>query len=92
MIQLRLSIFIFLIALILSLSAEVIYQGTTIETQAHTIQEQLGQAVGPDATPQPPKALIPPVVEPKEPKALIPPIGPEQPQSFTDQRRWQKEL
>ena len=79
MIQLRLSIFIFLIALILSLSAEVIYQGTTIETQAHTIQEQLGQAVGPDATPQPPKALIPP-------------IGPEQPQSFTDQRRWQKEL
>ena len=73
----RPSIFILWIAMSLALSGEVLYQATTIETQAHTIKEQLGQAIGPDATPLP------------RPKA---PVGPEAPQSFVDQRRWQRTL
>jgi hypothetical protein len=48
----RPSIFILWIAMSLALSGEVLYQATTIETQAHTIKEQLGQAIGPDATPR----------------------------------------
>ena len=73
----RPSIFILWIALSLALSGEVLYQATTIETQAHTIKEQLGQAIGPDTTPLP------------QPKT---PVGPEEPKSFVDQRRWQRAL
>ena len=75
----RPSIFILWISMSLALSGEVLYQATTIETQAHTIKEQLGQAIGPDSTPLPPKPLVPPV-------------GPEKPKTFTDQRRWQRAL
>jgi hypothetical protein len=77
--EIRPSIFILWVAMTLALCGEVIYQSVTIETQAHTILEQLGLAVGPDATPLPPKALVPPV-------------GPEPPTTFTDKRRWQTQL
>ena len=77
--EMRPSIFVLWVTMTLALAGEVVYQGVTIETQAHTIKEQLGQAIGPDATPQ-------------SPKALAPPVGPEAPNSFVDQRRWQRAI
>jgi hypothetical protein len=79
--ELRPSVFILWVAMTLALAGEVVYQGTTIETQAHTIQEQLGQAVGPDATPQP---LQPPPL----PELTVP----EQPLGIMDNRRVQNSI
>ena len=55
------------------------HQAKVIEQQRHTINQYMGLEDGPDATPQPPKALVPPV-------------GPEAPKSFVDQRRWQRTI
>jgi hypothetical protein len=54
-------------------------QAKVIDQQSHTINQYMGLEDGVDATPRPPKALVPPK-------------GPEAPTPFTDQRRWQKAL
>lgn len=62
MIELRVSIFIALIIMVLMLSGEVIYQGVTIDIQKHTIRQLFDLEPGPDDTPRPPKmpAYVPP--------------------------------
>ena len=47
--------------------------------QQHTIRQYMGLEQGVDATPRPPKALVPP-------------SGLEAPKSFVDQRRWQRTI
>ena len=52
-------------------------QSRVIEEQGHTIRQYMGLEDGPDATPQPPKAVVPP-----------PPLPPKVQGPFYDKRRW----
>ena len=69
-------VFVLVVATMLGLCGQTVYQSMVIENQRHTIRQYMGLEQGVDATPQPPKV----------------PTGPEAPKPFTDQRRWQKAL
>ena len=72
-------LFALLLVTLLGIGGTSIYQAQVIEQQQHAIRQYMGLEQGVDETPQPPKALVPPV-------------GPEAPKSFVDQRRWQRAL
>jgi hypothetical protein len=56
-----------LLLVILAMGATNIYIADVNQRQAHTIRQLMGWELGPDATPQPPKAIIPPPVLPEPP-------------------------
>jgi hypothetical protein len=88
--EVRISMPVFILAAIfaLGLTGENVYLAGVNQGQQHTIRQYMGLEPGVDALPP----FGTPEFNPEPPKALTAPVGPEKPKSFTDQRRWQREL
>lgn len=75
-VRLSLPVFLLLALFPIVMAGENCYLASVNMHQQHTIRQYMGLEQGVAATPQPPKVLT----------------GPEEPKTFTDQRRWQKAL